>query len=185
MKTVLIRPSRQVDLPLISALEKSGDAQFREVGMERVADAPAPDPQDFGEAHEAGRLLAAVTEADALVGFVRLEIVDATAHVEQLSVLPDHQGRGVGAALLQAAEQWARSQGYTRMSLTTFRDVPWNGPYYARLGWVILPEREWGPELAAARQHERDLGLDQWPRQAMVKHLDAAASGEAHANSSP
>lgn len=50
-------------------------------------------------------------------------------------------------------------------------DVSWNGPYYARRGWVLLPEHEWGPELAAARQHERDLGLDQWPRQAKAKDL--------------
>ena len=168
---MLIRPSRDVDLPLISALEKSGDAQFRDVGMELVADAPTPDPEDYAEAHEAGRLLVAVTETDAIIGFVRIEIVDHAAHVDQVSVHPDHQGRGVGASLLQAAERWARSQGYTRMSLTTFQDVAWNGPYYARLGWVVLPEREWGPELAAARQHERDLGLDRWPRQAMIKLL--------------
>jgi len=57
------------------------------------------------------------------------------------------------------------------MTLTTFSDVPWNGPYYARLGWSALPEAGLPPELAAARQHERDLGLDQWPRQAMTKSL--------------
>lgn len=171
MSTVHIRPSRETDLPLISAVEKSGDAQFKAVGMDLVADAPVPDPEDFGDSHRAGRLLVAVTGADALVGFVRIEIVDNTAHVEQVSVHPDHQGRGVGSALLQAAEGWARSQGYTHLTLTTFRDVAWNGPYYARLGWVLLPEGEWGPELSAARQHERDLGLDRWPRQAMVKHL--------------
>lgn len=138
--------------------------------MNRVADAPAPDPRAYGDAHQAGRLLTAVTD-DALIGFIRTEILDNEPHVEQVSVHPDHQGRGVGAALMRAAERWARSQGYTRLTLTTFRDVSWNGPYYARCGWVLLPEHEWGPELAAVRQHERDLGLDQWPRQAMAKVL--------------
>jgi hypothetical protein len=57
------------------------------------------------------------------------------------------------------------------MTLTTFRDVPWNGPYYTRLGWSALPAADLPPELAAARRHERDLGLDQWPRQAMAKNL--------------
>lgn len=144
--------------------------------MELVADAPAPDPRAYGAAHSSGRLLAAVTADDDLVGFVRIEILDDEPHMEQLSVRPDHQGRGVGAALLQAAEEWARSHGYTRITLTTFRDVSWNGPYYARRGWVLLPGHEWGPGLASARQHERDLGLDQWPRQAMVKHLGTVTS---------
>jgi hypothetical protein len=57
------------------------------------------------------------------------------------------------------------------MTLTTFRDVPWNGPYYTRLGWSALPAADLPPELAAARQHERDLGFDEWPRQAMAKSL--------------
>ncbi len=59
------------------------------------------------------------------------------------------------------------------MTLTTFADVPWNGPYYRRLGWRDLPAAELGPELAAIRRHEASLGLDAWPRrgddQAAVK----------------
>jgi hypothetical protein len=57
------------------------------------------------------------------------------------------------------------------MTLTTFCDVPWNGPYYTRLGWSTLRAADLTPELAATRQHERDLGLDEWPRQAMAKNL--------------
>lgn len=78
------------------------------------------------------------------------------------------------AAELTAARSvpdWARSHGFTCLSLTTFRDVPWNGPFYARLGGSSSPEQERGPEPAAIRQHERDLGLDAWPRQAMIKNL--------------
>lgn len=113
----------------------------------------------------------AVDAADRPVGFVHLELLDDVPHVEQVSVHPDHAGHRIGADLLAAAQQWARARGHDAMTLTTFRDVAWNGPYYRRLGWVVLPEREWGPQLAAARQHEADLGLDRWPRQALVKHL--------------
>lgn len=88
-----------------------------------------------------------------------------------MSVHPDHQGRGIGTALLDAAEDWARAHGHSRMTLTTYRDVAWNGPYYIRRGWILFPEADWGPELAAARQHEHDLGLDRWPRQALIKQL--------------
>ena len=169
--SVVIRAARNSELPLISALEKSGDELFRAAGMDRVADAPAPEPDAYRPALEDGRLLVAVDQRDAAIGFIRLEILDGDLHVEQVSVHPDHAGRGIGASLLAAAEQLASARGHRRMTLTTFRDVPWNAPYYTRLGWSALQAADLPPELAAARLHERDLGLDEWPRQAMAKSL--------------
>ncbi len=139
--------------------------------MDRIADEPAPEPDVYRPALEDGQLLVAVDERDAAIGFIRLEMLDGEPHVEQVSVHPDHAGRGIGASLLAAAEQLARAGGHRQVTLTTFRDVPWNGPYYTRLGWSRLPEADLPPELAAARQRERDLGLDEWPRQAMTKSL--------------
>jgi GNAT superfamily N-acetyltransferase len=168
---VIIRVARASELPLISAIEKSGDQLFRAVGMDAIADAPAPAPDAYRAALEDGWLLVAVDEQAAAVGFIRLETLDGGPHLEQVSVRHDRAGHGIGAALLAAAEQVARDRGHRRMTLTTFRDVPWNGPYYTRRGWSALPAADLPPELAAARQHERDLGLDEWPRQAMAKDL--------------
>lgn len=70
---------------------------------------------------------------------------------------------------MSAAEGLAQERGYDRMTLTTFRDVPFNGPFYESLGWQILPADGLTPDLAAARQEEADAGLDAWPRQAMVR----------------
>ena len=167
-----VRPSRPGDLAGLGALEKSGDALFRAADMHAVADMPTtPGADGYQDAHRAGRLLVAVDAADRPIGFVGLELLDGEPHVGQVSVHPGHAGHRIGADLLTAAEQWARARRYGRITLTTFRDVGWNGPYYRRLGWVVLPERQWGPELAAIRQHEADLGLDRWPREALVKHL--------------
>lgn len=169
--SVVIRAARESELPLISALEKSGEKQFRAAGMDRVADAPAPEPDAYRPALADGRLLVAVDERDAPLGFIRLEILDGDPHVEQVSVHPDHAGHGIGASLLAAAEQQARARGHRRITLTTFRDVPWNGPYYTRLGWSTVREADLTPELAVSRRHERALGFDEWPRQAMAKSL--------------
>ena len=168
---MVIHAAREGELFLISALEKSGEKQFRAAGMDRVADAPASEPDDYRPALDDGRLLVAVDGRDSPLGFIRLEVLDGEPHVEQVSVHPDHAGHGIGARLLAATEHLARAGGHRRMTLTTFRDVPWNGPYYARLGWTILPEADLPPELAAARRRERDLGFDEWPRQAMAKSL--------------
>ena len=70
-----------------------------------------------------------------------------------------------------AAEEVAREQGYERMTLTAFRDVPFNGTFYESLGWRALPADGLPPALAAARREEAAAGLDAWPRQAMAQHV--------------
>ena len=69
------------------------------------------------------------------------------AHLEQLSVHPDHGGRGIGRALLRAGCDWAGAHGYPELTLATYRDVPWNGPFYASEGFVEVGP---GGRLAAS-----------------------------------
>ncbi|HEU4676752.1 MAG TPA: GNAT family N-acetyltransferase, partial [Motilibacteraceae bacterium] len=108
---------------------------------------------------------------DPPVGYARVELVDGTAHLEQLSVVADEVGHGLGSALLEAACAWAVRQGHEAMTLTTYRDVPWNGPFYARRGFV---EIDAAGALAAVREHERELGLDELgPRVVMRRDLRA------------
>ena len=68
----------------------------------------------------------------------------AAAHLEQLSVHPDHGRRGVGRALLRAGIEWAHDHGYRELTLVTYREVPWNGPFYATEGFVeVGPADDW------------------------------------------
>jgi len=101
-----------------------------------------------------------------------LDVVDGAAHVEQVSVHPDHAGRGIGCALLERAAAWARAHELRAITLTTYVEVEWNGPYYERLGYRYLTPGEETPGLRAIRRHERELGLDAWPRACMVRALD-------------
>ncbi len=164
----VIRPAREDELRELGVIEQEADALFAEIGMNDMATA---DPETLLPAQRAGRVLVAVTRADEPVGFVRLEIVDSTPHVEQVSVLPGYAGHGLGARLLDAAEEWARKRGYRRMTLITYRDVPWNGPWYRRMGWEVVEEDRLTPELRALRKREGAAGLDVRPRQAMEKNL--------------
>ncbi|MEI2825615.1 MAG: GNAT family N-acetyltransferase [Dermatophilaceae bacterium] len=168
---VFIRDSTDADLPQLGVIETSGDAAFRGLGMDVVADAPAPDASVFDAAHDAGWLFVAVDGTDQQIGFVRVELADGCPHVGQVSVLPEHAGRHTGALLLSHAAHHAVGRGFSRMTLRTFTDVPWNAPYYARLGWRVLPESDWGPGLRAVAASERAAGLGPWPRQTMVLDL--------------
>jgi hypothetical protein len=57
------------------------------------------------------------------------------------------------------------------LTLTTFADVPWNAPYYARLGFEITPPNKITPGLREIRQYEAAAGLDAWPRVVMSRTL--------------
>jgi ribosomal protein S18 acetylase RimI-like enzyme len=100
-----------------------------------------------------------------------VDLVDGTAHLEELSVLPDLNGRGHGMALLRAVEGWARRKGYPSVTLTTFRDVPFNRPFYEKRGYRVLAEDEWTPGLVDRRAEEADAGLDPDLRVVMRKDL--------------
>ncbi len=95
---------------------------------------------------------------DPPVGFAWIDEVDGQAHLRELSVLPHAMRRGYGGRLLEAACEWAAEQGYAAITLTTFVDVPWNGPFYAARGFVRDDDPT--PGLRAVREHERQAGLD-------------------------
>lgn len=135
---------------------------FEGIGM-------GPFVNDDAEDHLADAALV-LAAGDPAVGFICLELVDGEPHIWQLSVRPEHSRRGIGRALVEAACRWSSEQGYRVMTLTTFRDVPWNAPFYASLGFREMDDLS--PGLAAMRQHERDIGDDDLgARVAMLREL--------------
>ncbi|RVW01705.1 GNAT family N-acetyltransferase [Rhodococcus spongiicola] len=170
MDVVLVRPAKAEDLGALPEVEVAAGSLFRELDMDAVADEPAPEVECFLRAHQRGDVLVAET-ADRVVGFVRLNELDGALHVEQLGVVPTHGGQGIGRTLMLAAEDVARSRGYRRMILTTFRDVPFNGPFYRSMGWRTVSQARLTPGLADVRRTEAATGLDQWPRIAMEKSV--------------
>lgn len=166
--TVTIRGARPRELVDIVALEAAADAAFLTLDPPIVFE-PTP-VDDLRPSCAFGRLLVADHDGH-LCGFVRIEVIDHAPHIEQVSVHPAYAGLSIGAALLTSAEQWATTRGFHAMTLTTYRDLPWNGPYYTRLGWTVLSPPEQSPGLKALRAREKHHGLDLWPRQAMIKHL--------------
>jgi hypothetical protein len=65
----------------------------------------------------------------------------------------------------------AAGRGVPALTLTTFRDVPWNAPYYARIGFRVLVEAELTQGLRGIRDAEAAHGLDRWPRVCMRREL--------------
>jgi GNAT superfamily N-acetyltransferase len=128
MDPPIIRRAPLNELVLLPAIEAAADTLFEPLG---IGPLPGPGtPRDF-----AGALVVLVAD-DPPVGFCRIDGIGGGAHLEQLSVHPDHAGRGIGRALLRAGCAWAKAQDFDEITLATYRDVPWNGPFYASEGFV-------------------------------------------------
>ncbi len=165
-----IRPAEAHDLLAMQRVERLAGEPFRALGMDAVADDDPPPLEHLARHQEAGRAWVAV-DGDNVVAYLVLDIVDDTAHIEQVSVEPAYARQRIGQRLIDAAADWAVRHGLHELTLTTFADVPWNAPYYARLGFSHLPDVALPPGLAAVRAAERARGLDRWPRVAMAREL--------------
>jgi GNAT superfamily N-acetyltransferase len=93
------------------------------------------------------------------VGMVIASVREGAVYVEEMDVLPHHGRRGLGARLLAEVCAWAQAEGYATVTLSTFRDVPWNGPFYRKRGFRDLEPAEWTPGMHAIRAMEAKHGL--------------------------
>ncbi|MFL5913300.1 MAG: GNAT family N-acetyltransferase [Gaiellaceae bacterium] len=162
-----IRAARLDELDLLVEIERAAGEAFRSLGMDIVADDDPGSVEELAPYVEGGRVFVAVDAEDRPVGYLLLDVVDGAAHVEQVSVHPDHARRGIGRALIGRAEMWAQDNGVQALTLTAYVNVPWNGPYYERIGFRYLATEEETPGLRAIRCDERASGLDAWPRACM------------------
>lgn len=180
MPSPRIRPARESDIPDLGVIEVAAGQLFRTVEMAEIA-GHDPDEAGLREAH--GRGMVWVAELDGVtVGYVVARVLDGNAHVQQVSVDPAHARRGIGRELMAHVETWGARGERPATTLTTFRDVAWNGPYYRRLGYRELSPAEHGPQLADVMRGEAALpGIDASRRCAMIKlnrpAPDAAVSG--------
>jgi 4-diphosphocytidyl-2-C-methyl-D-erythritol kinase len=123
--------------------------------------------EQLHEAQRAGRLWVALHE-DIPIGFAAVGMIaDDEPHLRELDVVPAHGRRGIGTALLKAALVWLDESDCLQITLTTFRDVPWNQPFYARHGFEVLSPEAMPPALAAVFASEIARGLDPMNRVAM------------------
>jgi len=125
-----------------------------------------------------GLVWAALDTSDEPVGFVWLDadVGEGAIGIAEIDVLPSHGRRGIGAALLEHACDWARAAGYRRVDLGTLADVPWNAPFYARHGFTAVDKND--PAFAFARQRDRDNGFPGHLRQFMSRHLPPLDAGD-------
>lgn len=154
----LIRPARPDEMAALREVDRASMDTFAAAGISL--------PE--GDGLLSGDLVLVADHDDEPVGLALVTVHSGWWHLEEISVLPSHGRQGIGTLLVEDVIARAAAAGAPGVTLTTFRDVPFNGPWYARLGFAEVPE-DAHPWLAEARRSERARGIDVAPRCAMAR----------------
>ncbi len=166
--TIQIRRARVADAAFLPAIETSAAALFRsDPQLAWLADAEVADAQSHRENIQHHPVWVALTEDGIRCAFLNAQVCDLELHVWEISVATGHQGQGIGKRLLQAAREFALEQQLTALTLSTFRELAWNEPFYQRQGFVTLQPAQLSPRLRQVLADETQHGLPESRRCAM------------------
>lgn len=172
--TYILRPAQPDDLPLLSKIERAADTRFAKAGVTVPTDTYAPNAYDSVE----GITVAALEETNEPVGFIATETREQGIHIAELDVTPAHGQKGLGARLVTYVVEAAEQAGEFSVTLSTFINVPFNGPFYEKLGFEAVSPMALGEEYVTLRQNEAAAGLDITQRQFMVRYLNPVSRNE-------
>ena len=173
-----IRLATRQDLPHLTSIEQSAAELFRSVpALAWLADGDTMSPDLLSSLYEAQTLWVALTNHlnaksnDVPIAFLAAYPVDKRFYIAELSVSAAHQRQGLARKLMAVAMEGAVARGYESASLTTDREVPWNGPFYAKMGFREVEAEEAGPEHVVRVKGEAEGGFEMGRRCVMVLEL--------------
>jgi GNAT superfamily N-acetyltransferase len=171
-----LRPARPDERDRVGEIGDLAGTRF--AGLDLIDESlDVPFPQDvLARLIDAGQVWMACDIADTPVGVVIASVREGVVYVEEIDVLAEHGRRGLGRRMLDAVCAWAQERGYPAVTLSTFRDVPWNGPFYRKHGFVDLAPAAWTAGMRVIREQEAHHGLRTDVRVFMRRDLEASSS---------
>ena len=167
-----LRLARPEDADYMPRIEKAASALFaNDPAFATVDMTETRSPEEMRRLIRKGHSLITYVEEEP-AGFLVSEPFRRELHIWEMDVDPGYQKRGIGAGLVRACLIDARNTGFRAVTLTTFRDLPWNGPFYARLGCEEVTALDAHPRLAGELAVEADNGFPAERRCAMIQFLD-------------
>ncbi|WP_234022806.1 GNAT family N-acetyltransferase [Sorangium cellulosum] len=167
-----MRPAIEADLPRLPEIERSASEAFRGTDLNLEALMSVTPAEGWRDALRSETLWVVDDGAGRSIAFLGAEAAGHELHLREFDVELEHQGQGLGRRLLSHVIAWARTAKFQALTLTTFRTVPWNGPFYAAMGFRELSPAEMSSRLVTILKNEAYHGLDPAQRCAMRLDLD-------------
>ncbi|MEX2495450.1 MAG: GNAT family N-acetyltransferase [Woeseia sp.] len=155
-----IVPATRQHVRAIPGLEQAAAALFPAEDLPAELRYRVTDNDVLRQAQRQGRLWVALDPSGRAVGFALAEVQEDEARLDEVDVHPLHARRGIGTRLVETVIAWAEGRNFPSLSLLTFRHLPWNAPFYERLGFEILEKHELSPGLADILGEEALAGIN-------------------------
>ncbi|WP_291443092.1 GNAT family N-acetyltransferase [Desulfovibrio sp.] len=146
-------------VPLLAAIEVAAAGIFPPGSIPDHIRSEFSPVDKLHEAVQSGLLWVALDQAGNPVGYAYVRLIDHAALLAQIDVHPDHMRKGIGAALIGRVAGRMRQRQVPAIYLTTFTHVPWNAPFYARLGFTALDDAGLPQFLKDILEEEKFCGL--------------------------
>ncbi|HDS1818743.1 TPA: GNAT family N-acetyltransferase [Pseudomonas putida] len=155
-----IRPTLARDIPWLADVERSAAQAFAQLpALAWLAEGDVLDGAAHQHFVDAGASWLAEGAAGQILGFACARREQQALHIHEVSVRREAQGQGIGRMLLNRLVVEARIAGARELTLTTFADVLWNAPFYARYGFETIAEGLLCPRLRKILASENAHGL--------------------------
>lgn len=165
---IRIRLASEDEIHKVAPLERAAGELFRTIGMDAIADDVPISESELMLAVQEQRLWFAV-EYGVLKAYLLGDFLPQSLHIDQVTVHPDASRRGLGALMIESVSADPRAKERGLITLTSFANVPWNAPYYERIGFVDIAEEDWPEGIAEKVAAEQGTGVAAWPRVVMQR----------------
>lgn len=180
MGALSVRRAEAEDLPALLDIQAAAAARFAPLGLIATPDGlPEAIPICAFQRASLRGLVFLAEHAHRKVGFVLCSIERPDLYLDQISVIPDASRKGVGTALLNTVSAEAARRGLWGVSLSTFRDVPWNAPFFAKQGFQEVPRAGlalWQLDIERAQAGIMDVGTRCFMRRPAFQALGSLAA---------
>jgi GNAT superfamily N-acetyltransferase len=146
-------------LTALAALELKAAQLFPEDVLPEPLRSSHTEEGALRQGHDDGYLWIALDREAQPVGFLLAQEIDGCLYIKEMSVDPAHSRRGLGTRLVQSVIDAARAGGFAGLTLTTFQDIPWNGPFYEKMGFCVMDGPTMSEGMAEIVRREVSLGL--------------------------
>jgi ribosomal protein S18 acetylase RimI-like enzyme len=153
-----IRAARRKDIHHLPYVERDAARRFAIFGLDDMSGGSVP-LEMLEQRQSAGQLWVALDRDDKPVGFAVASVLDDYGHIDELDVSVQHGRRGLGSRLVKTVCRWAYRAGLQGVTLSTLRTIPWNAPFYMKLGFEVMSEDDLSAGLQRLRQLEALAGF--------------------------
>ncbi|MDO9087950.1 MAG: GNAT family N-acetyltransferase [Anaerolineaceae bacterium] len=154
-----IRLTKIEDISLLPDIESSAGKSFRDLpDLAWIADDDVMSVETHLKFVIKGTSWLAEAD-DQIVGFLCAESTARDLHVWVLAVRREWQSKGIGRRLMKTVIEHAQRNEFISVTLTTFREVQWNEPFYRSLGFEMVDTEKMDPRLQEILHAEIQHGL--------------------------